>query len=706
MPRSTTAFRIGMNVLAAMLSSLLTPTPTHSLSRSQIHQSLSNYRTALDADPAVILIEVDPEADTGVQNPFFWVDFYLLLQEMGARNALMLLPDDYYEPSTMLSKNQREHLQDWFSMEFGLINKNIAILFDAILYGSVRAKDTARFVEDLSSLVDKSKDRLLDDITNAEANGSLLLQKARSVFGEDRLGTAPIDIGYSLPSYGSAFVFSAYPSIPDGTLPFRRLSIKSIGDYVHLEAELNRLLAAMEEEGYFANTPPESHPTILHSQVQSELAELLDAPSDSTENAWLKAKEQYAQSVQLLLDGRAEAVLVQGYKSMLAGESLDETQTQHVQGLRQIVVDSFRKTKAVYDELASSKKLLSEAIGGACCIIGLSPDPKRAKEDVWIAPTAAETAAVQIHGIRTGRNTIIPTGWEQRIFIAIPGLLSALLLCVLGLAWVFAAGILSMLATGAMFSLLFVYTGIFIHPIYAALIPGVAGVTTLLAAWFLRLRYAWAIGPGFGSRLPRPLRWILSTVESPPKGQPISKCSVILAVRCPSEIGGPADESGGRRVAQRTEFHRAVASEVKRHSGLILGAEDFIVLAGFGTPLDRHSVRPGIDLSAHVNDALLAISDLSKADPGFPGAWSFGLDAGECSFYFSSIGGLSAGGRPAVFARILSGLASRHEHRIFATQDVLKAAGDKWETKKLDSLVDKASGQEKAFYALIGRKQA
>ena len=696
MPRSTPAFRIGITVLAAMLAVLFTPTATHQMSQGQVHRFLSSRRPVLDADTAIVLIELPPDADPAAHGAQFWANFYLSLHEMRARNGLIRLPDEYFESGSMLPIDQRDRIQDRFNAEFRLINRNIVILFDAIRFGSVRPKDTAKFVNELTSLVDKSGGRLLDDILDANDSGTLLLSKARGVFGEERLGTVPADIGYALPSYNSALVVAEYPRVPDESPPFRRLSMAAFGDYFRLEEELVGSLSALEEAGYFARTPAGSHPIVLYSRVQDTLRELLDAPTDDTKSAWKEAKAQYIDSVDTLLNGDTEAVLIQSYENLLFEESLDTDQTQHVRELEQDVVESFDETRAVLSELTAAKALLSSMVKGACFVVGGSPDPSRKRENVWLEPTAAETAAVQIHSIRTGRYSIMPTGWEQRIYIAIPGLLFALLLAVLSFVWVFIAGVLAVCAAAAGFSVLFVYTGIFIHPVFAALVPVVAATATILAAWFLRLRYAWAIGPGLGSRLPRPRRWVLGSLDRPPERLSLPTCSAALTVRSHSDVGSP--------VGMRTEFYSTVAREIKKCGGVIVGAEDFIVQAAFGTPLDRPSDPLGIDLSVHVEGALRAVSALAGARSGMPKTWSFGLDAGECSYYLSPIRGLSVEGRPAVFARILSSLGAKHGHRVLATEDILAIAGDEWKAKRLDSLVDRASGQEKVFFALTRQK--
>ena len=705
MPRSTTAFRISTALAVVILTVFLTPPETHQLLKSNLYKSLSNYRPALYADPAIVLIELDPEPDAGLQSPFVWADFFLILHEMGAELALLMLPVAPPESSSILSMGQKESFENRFDTEFNLISKNIATLFDAIRYGSVRPKDTTEFVEDLLSLIGKSKERLLNATIHSDTSGHLLLMKAQSVFGEDRLGTTIVDLGYSLPTYASAFAVAEYPHSTNYVPVFRRLSMKTILGYVQLDEELFRILSKMDKAGYFINIPPEMHPTILYDHIQDLLYQLLDTPQETTKKVWIEAKKQYEQSVKSLLTGKTKAELIHRLHTLLAEEPSEEAQAHRIQEQKQIVVESFDETQRIFDAYTALQNLLSKALHEADCIVGTRPDPQRERRSLWSAPTAAEAAAVQINSFRSGRRNIILTGWKQKISIAVPGLLLVLLLSPLSLPLVLFAGPIAIVVIGGAYSFLFIFSGIFINPINAALVSGAGATATLLAAWLMRLRYAWQIGPGFGSRLPRINSWVFGTIEGPPARQLPAMRSAILAVRAHLDISESMDGHGNRRAALLNEFHSAVAKEIRKYGGVILGAEDLIVISGFGTPLDRASARLKSDLRLHVNNALLAASNLSRRKSDSRDAWSFGIDTGECYFYFSSINGISVEGQPAVYARILSALAVRYESRVLTTLDTIREAGSGWTTKKLDALVDDTSGKEKPFYALIGPKQ-
>ncbi len=701
--RLTRLYRLNLTIIAAMLTVMLIPSASNQQLKSPFYKLFSRGRPAIAPDPATLLIEVHPETVSGTQGMIPWSEFFLILEEMGAEQAVLTLPEKMLESSYLLSSDRKEHVQYRFDEEFDLIKKNIASLFDAILYGAVRPRDAVQFVENLLSLTDKSKERLVDDTIHIAAKETLLLDKVRRVFGEDNLGTAPMGLGYSFPEFDAAITVADYPRLPDDTLPFRRLPMELINNYLKLDEELVLLLTAMEKAGYLSGTQPDMYPTFLYEHVRNLLLELLDAPQEKTKNAWLGAKKRYEQSVSTLLLGKTETELDKGFANLLTDGVIEETQGKRIQEQRDHLAEAFSETRKAFADLMAVKELLSQELRGALCIVGIAPDPERKIENVWSEPTAAEAAAAEIQSIRSGRHSLILTGWKQRVFIAIPGLFFTLLLSALSLPMVFLIGFLAMLATGAGFFLLYITTGIFVHPIYAALAPGAAVIATVFAVWLLRIGYARRINPVTGNRFPRLNQWVLGTIGKSPAESLRSNQTVILAVRCRSVIKWEADRQGVRRAAILREFHRAAGRVIKKHGGVIVGADGDVVLAGFGTPFNTVSSRTLPDLGVHVNNALLVASDLSRRDAGSCDAWSCGLDAGECSFYFSSLNGFSVEGSTAVYARILSGLASRYENHILATADIVKAAGKEWTGERLDSMVDKANGMEMAFYALIYR---
>ena len=153
------------------------------------------------------------------------------------------------------------------------------------------------------------------------------------------------------------------------------------------------------------------------------------------------------------------------------------------------------------------------------------------------------------------------------------------------------------------------------------------------------------------------------------------------------------------------------AQSIVSYGGVVLGADGFIVLGAFGTPLEARKLRKGKDpapdpvkeLSNLAIKACAATLGIMGPETAADNFWRFGLDIGDCAFFHSDAGGYSVVGRPPVYARILSGLALKYSCRILVTQELKDAIGEQWLTRRLDTLVAKSSGKEEAFFELSGQ---
>jgi class 3 adenylate cyclase len=147
--------------------------------------------------------------------------------------------------------------------------------------------------------------------------------------------------------------------------------------------------------------------------------------------------------------------------------------------------------------------------------------------------------------------------------------------------------------------------------------------------------------------------------------------------------------AGARAVL---DFQSQAADLLKKAGAIVTGCEDDLVLASFGSPLDKTTA---IALSAaKAADCIAGILKIPECS-----SWRFGLDAGECAFTWSALSGYSAFGRPMVRSRILSGLASRYKTRVVVTAPVSEALPDIL-TRKLDVLKGKDGSGGAAFYEL------
>jgi adenylate cyclase len=107
----------------------------------------------------------------------------VLLAEMNARATVLDLPLGRKSQPGLDPAALRQSFPDALDREFALMAQNIQALFDAIRRGSVRPKDSARYVGDVIGLVAQAKLRLLDAATGIERDDDALLGQAVQLFG-------------------------------------------------------------------------------------------------------------------------------------------------------------------------------------------------------------------------------------------------------------------------------------------------------------------------------------------------------------------------------------------------------------------------------------------------------------------------------------------------------------------------------------------
>jgi class 3 adenylate cyclase len=155
-------------------------------------------------------------------------------------------------------------------------------------------------------------------------------------------------------------------------------------------------------------------------------------------------------------------------------------------------------------------------------------------------------------------------------------------------------------------------------------------------------------------------------------------------------------------------FRETVAHSFREAGGAVVGSEGDMVLACFGSPLERAALG-GTALSSPYNDHIRAREAPAVRAAGFVSEllrrsgsdlWYYGLDTGECTFTWSPLSGYSVFGRPAVRARILSGLASRYRAQVLVTAPVNEVLPD-LPAKRLDVLKERDGTGGEAFYELF-----
>jgi hypothetical protein len=155
-----------------------------------IYEALRVFRPPITPIPGILVIETEGgnESAPGTGKPLWnmsdMAEALLVLKEMEAGYAILDLPfsgEAFQGNTSTLARNE---LQKAFDREFSRIDDNVRSLFDAIRTGSIRPRDSSRYVTELIGTIDKGKTRLLDLFERSGHGDDLRLAKAMVFFGK------------------------------------------------------------------------------------------------------------------------------------------------------------------------------------------------------------------------------------------------------------------------------------------------------------------------------------------------------------------------------------------------------------------------------------------------------------------------------------------------------------------------------------------
>jgi class 3 adenylate cyclase len=528
---------------------------------------------------------------------------------------------------------------------------------------------------------------------------------------------------------------------PRGNGGFARLTPEDFAEYERADREFARFLDTLRERGCFIYLTPEADPAFLYEYSHRKREELLentgDQPLMDMKARWLDARAGYLRGLENFAAGPSETLLVMSCERRIAAEGLADEELRRLVSQRNGVISDFAAFREKYDALLRIRSGLSSALAGSFCILGPAapPPPDSAGFSAGFAgpetgagnfltrhfrrlfpaeqepvPSDTEVSAMLANTILSGRAVEVPPGHAILVRSLLPVLLILFLIRRTGPVLTLVFGLAMTALTAAVFSGGFILTGYWIDPVIPA---GSALAGTLASFLFIlstkrrdqgsiRRRRGGAVGPAYLKRLVRvgPLAG---------EGEILQEHAAIVAVRrgglLAAESGkDPLDSAGEIRA-----FREAAARRFTRAGGVIVGIDGDMVLAAFGSPVERIAVSsagketPYDDGPApgHPSPEALAagfVVALLKEEPE-TAAWRFGIDAGNCAFGYSEISGYAAFGRPVVHARILSGIAPRYHARILITAGV-NGGITGFPTRKLDTITSPAGKEKEPFYEI------
>jgi hypothetical protein len=692
----------------------------------KFYDTLLDFRIQPPVSREILLIETDEVIEPG--------DIFstlMALSEMGAADLLVEVP--VLGGGSGMAETGREFSYR-VNDEFTLLGRNIRNLFEAIRMGMVSPVESPSYVENLVELSERGRDRLNAALIRQDEEGSVLANQAAAVFGRALFAAdlRPGPLGdipwYSLPrpdqdgvlrriapsaeiehiayhalkgrweksavEYGGASLANSgglflinqferngedmeyrFPLDRDRNIlidrkalekdrvqGFRRLTLRHFRDYEQIGRVLARQLKDAQSLGVYAKTVPERIPLILYDHAEKLKEDLLKNPSPAACAAWIDARAEYFVSLNEFLYGPSETTLVNGYEELIATEKLSEAGTARLRGLRDELIRSFSAMKEKHLELSELRTLLANEINSSFCIMG--PAFSTARVNTPGSSALLSNALLTGHSITPGQDLYIIL-WSLVVSFLLLACIHALkpaLLLTLGLA--------VNLLCGAVFSLSFIISGYWIDPFIpsAALLGGtlVLFVSRFCISHDRTLRFRLAYTKSLNGAMLK----TLVKAGHPLLSETLCAQAVIIAVKNPGMSGREDRETPLEASRLATEFRGEFSRIFKQQGALILGFENDIALACFGSPPQRTCREDTKHPAARAISCIRVILQNPLSSE-----WRFGVESGECAFSWSAETGYTANGHPVARARIFAALTTRFKVRAIIGRSASRSSG-------------------------------
>ena len=639
-----------------------------------------------------------------------------LLMTMSEFNAAILILQAPVLGISAGSTVREEEIRYRFEREFDTLNQNIRNLFDGIRTGSIAPGESALYVGELIELSERGKERLISTLINRDEEGIAQLERAAAIFGNvhhpgdllvQLIGTVEEGRPGALADHGEYsrarpdrdgvlrritpqsqtmehIVYSALKNryelyipldrdgallfeVPRGSEDFRRISMQYFIDYDEADQSLRLLLEEAESYGIYSFIQGEENPIHLYDYALSIKTELLrgDIPLDHAEELkilWRWARNSY-------FDGLANFLY----------------------GPQGSMIDIFDELQIKHRQLLDLRTRLESNLTGSFCILG--PPTVQGISDT-------EASALFANSIITG-HAIIPGG-ELLSFLGS-------LICILltagfisfknitrSLFYGFTLSIFSLLS----FSLVFLFTGIWFDPLIPVAASGTFSLISIIWALILKSRFSRYFFSCYSPFIaPEGIKYLVRSGAPKPE-ELISLRAAVVAIRNPGINENLSDPKSA--AAAILSFRTKLSRVIKRAGGMIAGNSGDLILACFGSPLERMiSISQTGIVPKSTDNAIRAagfISDLLRRKECR--LWSFGMDFGLCAFTWSPLSGYSVFGIPVVKAKVFSNLGLRNNVRVLIGNAVTEALPE-YSVKEQGVLKGNSNTGGEPYYELL-----
>jgi len=631
-------------------------------------------------------------------------DIFNVLITLTEMDAGTLIMTGKVSPSSSPVTITEAEIRQRFMDEYILIKTNIRNLFDAIRLGSVSPVNAPVYIDRLIELTDQGRDRLLAALINRDVNflrsiavfGNYLEVdtdpvldkdgKVRRVLPIDPISLAEHSVFLSLKNRYAASQIETVeqeqilwllnqngieldiPLDKNGNIitpwncNFRRVDISLFKEYEEAELAMRSALTKANELGVFSQTLPEKSPLILGDFALMFREKLLNSPDGEKRSAWIGEREKYFESLDEFFNSRAEADLVKGYNDVIADEPLlREEGLAALARMRDQLIQSFTNMRDEYNRLNAVYLKLKKELAMSFCVLGRGDN--------------AEYSALLANAIITGNHVKPVHDQYALLFSAAAAFFILFVIFYLRPSILIILGIILSTLSSVVFSLIFIFYSYWIDPA----IVFISSVTGTLVIFYLKCivksyrarRFRIAYGPSVSQGMLQEL-----ICEGKPRlSDVIVTNAAVVAIKNNNLLTSEDHEKPHDAGKAKKIFFAHVKKTVSDYGAVIAGFEGDTVLVCFGSPLDKSSDP----LSRACSMVTELLNDEKKS-------WNFGIDAGECTFYWMPETGYSVNGRPAVRARVASSKTRRLQVRSIVTETVWLDLNLR--AKKLGSLYD------------------
>ncbi|MDD5171081.1 MAG: CHASE2 domain-containing protein, partial [Syntrophales bacterium] len=227
-------------------------------------------------------------------------------------------------------------------------------------------------------------DRFGDPEVVLEKDGILLR-------GAEVPGKGKKDIAIPLTSDGR-FMINWPPTGFDQS--FRHLSFYELVYHKQREGELLYNLKLMDQSGYLSYDRGETPLLDTYRYCESLKAEMLGGGELAGMDDYIKARAAFFDAVGEFLGGDAEKSIVADVDKSLSRKGLPKDERANAEAVKAEVPKVFAETRGIYDNLAKTRRILSENLPGAFCIIGITAT---STTDIGVNPFAGEYVNAGTH---------------------------------------------------------------------------------------------------------------------------------------------------------------------------------------------------------------------------------------------------------------------------------------------------------------------